>query len=59
VEKLPIIRKVISVGAAKGITLPISWFRYNEEKLGHTITMVIIEINKEIKVLPYIPSKER
>lgn len=49
---MPIIRKVTTVGAARGITLPKSWIDYIERKTGEKLTEVLLEINDVLKVIP-------
>ena len=40
---MPLVRKLTTVGAARGITLPKSWIDYYEKKLGRKITEVYME----------------
>jgi len=55
---MPIIRKVILVGNSKAVCIPKSWFEYYEKETGQKISEVTIEVNRELKILPYIPKKE-
>ena len=52
---MPIIRKLISLGASKAVTLPKGWLTYKENELGTIIEHVTIEINEVLKITPYIP----
>ena len=50
---LPIIRKVVKVGAAKGITLPKSWLEFAEVENGQEVKQVAVEVNRVLKIEPY------
>jgi len=56
---MPIIRKVIELGNSKAICIPKSWFEYYEKETGQKIDEVSIEVNRELKILPYTPKKEK
>lgn len=56
--KVPIIRKVIDVGRSKAVTIPKTWLEYFEKELGEKIKYVTIEVDTELKILPYLPEKE-
>ena len=55
---MPIIRKVTTVGRAKGITLPKSWLEWLEREYGEPIREVLLEIDKEIVIRPILPAKK-
>jgi len=56
---MPIIRKLIPIGASKAITLPKTWLEYFEKELGKPIKYVAIEVDSELKIVPYIEKKEK
>ena len=56
---MPIIRKVIRASHSKAITLPKSWLEFHEKELGMPIEYVAIEVNKDLKVSPYVPPEKR
>ena len=55
---MPIIRKVTTVGAARGITLPKSWLEWIERETGQEITEVALEVDKVITITPILPKKQ-
>ncbi|MEM3551029.1 MAG: hypothetical protein QXN87_02255 [Candidatus Bathyarchaeia archaeon] len=55
---MPIIRKLIPIGASKAVTLPKTWLEYFEKELGKPIKAVAIEVDKELKIIPYIQEKD-
>ncbi len=55
---MPIIRKLIPLGASKAMTLPKTWLEYFEKELGRPIKFVAIEVDKELKVITYISEEE-
>jgi hypothetical protein len=55
---MPVIRKVTTVGAAKGISLPKSWLEWIERETGQPLNEVLLEIDRTIKVIPLVPKKE-
>jgi len=55
---MPIIRKIISVGDAKGITLPKSWLEWIERETGIPPKEVIVEIDRFLKIEPIIPKEK-
>ena len=57
--EMPIIRKVIRASHSKAITLPKSWLEFHEKELGMPIEYVAIEVNKDLKVSPYVPPEKR
>ena len=57
---MPIIRKVIKVGeTSKAVIIPKSWFEFYEKESGQKINEVSIEVNRELKILPYILNKDK
>lgn len=56
---MPIIRKIMEVGNSKVISLPKSWLEFYERDIGKRIEHVTIEVNKELKILPYLPKSEK
>lgn len=56
---MPIIRKVIKVGeTSKAVIIPKSWFEFYEKESGQKINEVSIEVNRELKILPYMPKEK-
>jgi len=55
---MPIIRKVTTVGAARGITLPKSWLEWIERETGQEITEVALEVDKVITITPILQKKQ-
>jgi antitoxin component of MazEF toxin-antitoxin module len=55
---MPIIRKVLEVGNSKAVTIPKSWFEFYEKETGQKISEVTIEVNRELKILPYAPKEK-
>jgi len=56
---MPIIRRVFQIGHGKAITLPKSWLKYFERELGFEIKEVAIEVDRILKIEPYIPPEKR
>ena len=56
--KMPIIRKVTTVGASRGITLPKSWLEWIERESGQEITEVTVEIDKVLTIQPVLNKKK-
>jgi antitoxin component of MazEF toxin-antitoxin module len=56
--KMPIIRKIIGVGASKAVSIPKSWLEYWERESGQKITEVAVEIDKVLTISPIFPKKE-
>jgi hypothetical protein len=56
---MPIIRKVIDVGASKAVTIPKSWLDYYRDKTGHSIQKVTIEVNNVLQIAPFFPVSEK
>ena len=49
---MPIIRKLTTVGASKGITLPKSWLDNAEQEAGKKIIAIALEVNGKIIIQP-------
>jgi len=58
VNGMPIIRKLIPLGGSKVVAIPKSWLRFFEKEFGRKIDYVAIEVNKELRILPYISGEE-
>lgn len=56
---MPEIRKLIKVGDSKGITIPAKWLEYQEKKSGFRIDQILLEINGELKIKPYIEKEKK
>lgn len=56
---MPIIRKITTVGAARGISLPKDWLEWLRREYGVEIREVLLEIDREIRVIPVVPKKGR
>ncbi|MGQ9743863.1 MAG: hypothetical protein ACUVQW_04525 [Candidatus Bathycorpusculaceae bacterium] len=56
---MPILRKITTVGAARGITLPKDWLEWLHREHGVEIREVLLEIDSEIRVIPVIPKAQR
>jgi antitoxin component of MazEF toxin-antitoxin module len=55
---MPIIRKIVTVGSSRGVTLPKSWLDNVERSCG-PITTVAMEINGKIVLEPILRKKRR
>ena len=55
---MPIIRKVMDLGTCKAVTIPKSWLEFFEKELGQEIEFVCMEVDREIKILPYLQRKK-
>jgi antitoxin component of MazEF toxin-antitoxin module len=55
---MPIIRKIITVGTSKAVSLPKSWLEYLERESGQKITEVAVEVDKVLTISPIFPKKE-
>lgn len=51
---MPIIRKVITVGKAKAVTLPQGWLKYLVETFGEEPREVLVEMNGELRIRPHV-----
>jgi antitoxin component of MazEF toxin-antitoxin module len=56
--KMPIIRKVVSVGDSRGITIPKSWLEYFEKESGKEICEVAIEVDRVLTISPIFSKKK-
>ena len=54
---MPIIRKMVQVGASKGVTLPKSWIEDAENAHGQKIEAIAMEINGLITLSPVFEPK--
>jgi len=55
---MPIIRKVTTVGAARGITLPKSWIECIERETGRKLEEVMLEVDQVLTVSPVLRRKK-
>jgi antitoxin component of MazEF toxin-antitoxin module len=55
---MPIVRKVVTVGASRGVTLPKSWIENIERESGRPMTEIAMEIDRKITIEPIL-KKER
>jgi len=55
---MPVIRKIVKIGNAKGITLPKDWFEWLKREYGEEPKEILMEIDREIRIKP-IFSKRR
>jgi len=53
-KKMPIIRKVITAGGSRAVTLPKSWLEYLEQKNGCKIEEVALEVDHVLTIKPII-----
>jgi len=58
-KKMPIIRKVITAGGSRAVTLPKSWLEYFEKETGYKIETVAVEVNRELRITPILPEGEK
>jgi len=57
---MPIKKSVISLGKySRTITLPKSWLEIYESQTGQKIKKVLMEVNGELKVKPYLEKGEK
>ncbi|MEM2026383.1 MAG: hypothetical protein QXT30_01295 [Candidatus Bathyarchaeia archaeon] len=56
---MPIIRKITYVGKARGISLPKQWLDWLRREYGIEIREVLLEIDREIRIIPYIPKEAK
>ena len=57
---MPIKKSVITLGKySKAVTLPKSWLELYEKELGHQIKEVLIEVDGELKIKPYIEKSDK
>jgi antitoxin component of MazEF toxin-antitoxin module len=53
----PILRKVITHGDSRGVTLPASWLEYIERKSGRPLKEVSMDVDSVITIKPVLESK--
>ena len=56
---MPIIRKMVQIGASKGVTLPKSWIEDAENTHGQKIEAIAMEINGLITLSPVFEPKTK
>lgn len=56
---MPIIRKLIQVGASRAVSLPKSWLESAEKATGRKILAVALEVNGSITLQPIFETKKR
>jgi len=56
---LPMIRKIIRFGSSRVVSIPKTWLDYYEQKYGSEIDAVLLEVDQELKIWPYIPDREK
>lgn len=49
---MPLVRKVITVGRARAITLPAEWLEWIRRESGKEPREVLIEVDGELKIKP-------
>ena len=54
---MPILRKLTTVGDARGITLPKSWIDNAEAESGKKIVAIALEVDRVIKLEPVFEKK--
>jgi len=54
---MPIIRKLVEIGNSRAVFLPKSWLEYFEKQYGMKIEKVLLEVDRELKILPYLPKR--
>jgi len=56
---MPIIRKVLAVGNSKAVTIPKTWLEFYEKETGEKIEKVAIEVNRVLKIEPFLPQQKK
>jgi len=56
---MPIIKKVTTVGAGRGICLPKSWLEWIERETGQPLREVLLEIDNSLTIIPLIDGKQK
>jgi hypothetical protein len=56
---LPIVRKLTTVGEARGLTLPKSWIENAEREAGKKIIALALEINGAITIQPIFEKRKK
>lgn len=54
---MPITRKLTTVGASRGVTLPASWLALIEKETGSPVKEILMEVNESIVIKPVTPKK--
>jgi hypothetical protein len=54
---MPILRRLVTVGEARGISLPKGWLDWIERETGKPLKEVLLEIDKTITIIPIIPNE--
>lgn len=52
---MPILKKIITHGGSRGITLPSSWLSLIEKETGKPLKEVLMEVNDSIVIKPVTP----
>ena len=56
---MPIVRKITGHGGSRGVTLPASWINLIEKESGKKLTEVLMEVNGEITIKPYLSAEKQ
>jgi hypothetical protein len=54
---MPILKKIITHGGSRGITLPSSWIALVEKETGQTLKEVLMEVDGNITITPVLEKK--
>ncbi len=57
--KMPLIRKLTTVGAARGLTLPRDWIENAEQEAGKKIVALALEVNGKITISPVFQENQQ
>jgi len=49
---MPIIRRVVTVGTSRAVTIPPTWLREIEERTGRKVDELLMEIDTAIRIYP-------
>lgn len=55
---MPIIRKILHVGASKAVSLPKSWIDCAEQEAGKRIVAMALEVDEIITIQPVFEKKD-
>lgn len=55
---MPLKRKIIRVGNSRAVIIPPDWLKYYEEKAGHPIQDMLMEVNNVITLSIQEPFQE-
>ena len=55
---MPLIRKLITVGNSKAITIPPSWLKLVERQTGETVTELAVEVDGCLRIRPVFKNKK-